>query len=587
VHGHLKPGVTPAQAAADLNSIGAQLAKTYPKEDRVVDFTLARPSLYGEYMGKPVREFLTGLTVLAGLILIAACANLGSLFAARAADRAREVALRLALGSSRRRILRGLFTEAVILSLVGGTVGLLGSVVLLRALSAWQPVRRFPLEMPVNPDGMVYAVALVLAVASGFLFGAMPVRQVLRANPWEIVKAGTAGRTGRRITVRDLLLVVQIAICGVLVTASLVAVRGLVRSIHSSFGFEVQNRILVGADLNMAGYSNERIPGMQKRMVETLEAVPGVERVGLTDVVPLQDSGDSARVYRDNAPDLTPANAAADPEIFKVSPEYFDAAGTALLAGRAFTWHDDASAPRVAVVNPVFARAVFGSTEKALGGYYKLHDGTRIQVVGVAENGKYDRLTEDPRAAMFYPILQAPSSSTWMVVETRIGTQQLEPALRNAMRKLDAGVPLMVLTRYESLDTALFAPRTATVALGVMGMMGALLSLTGIFGMAAYAVSKRMRELGIRMALGAQRRELLQAALGRAVRLLAIGSAAGVILGVLASRVLAFVVYEATPLDPVVLAGVLGAMVLLGLAATWIPAQRALSVDPMILLREE
>ncbi len=196
-------------------------------------------------------------------------------------------------------------------------------------------------------------------------------------------------------------------------------------------------------------------------------------------------------------------------------------------------------------------------------------------------------LTEDPRAAVFYPILQAPSSSTWMVVETRRETQQLEAALRSAMRGLDAGVPMMVLTRYESLDTALFAPRTATAALGVMGLMGALLALTGIFGMAAYAVSKRMRELGIRMALGAQRREMLQAALGRSARLLAIGSAAGVILGVLASRVLAFVVYEATPMDPVVLAGVLGAMVLLGLVATWIPAQRALSVDPMILLREE
>ena len=183
--------------------------------------------------------------LLAGLILLAACANLGSLFAARAADRSREVALRLALGSSRRRILRGLFTEAVLISLVGGAVGLSGSVVLLQGLSAWQPISRWPLHLSVNPDAKVYAVALLLALASGFLFGAVPVRQVLRTNPYEVVKAGSTGRIGRRITARDVLLVVQIAICAVLVTSSMVAVRGLARSLHDNFGFELQNTMLV------------------------------------------------------------------------------------------------------------------------------------------------------------------------------------------------------------------------------------------------------------------------------------------------------------------------------------------------------
>ena len=167
-----------------------------------------------------VRAFLTGLMLLAGLILLAACANLGSLFAARAADRSREVALRLALGSSRSRILRQLFTEAVLISLVGGAVGLWGSVVLLRGLSVWQPFPRFPIHVPVNPDANVYVVALLLALVSGFLFGAVPVRQVLRTNPYQVVKSGSTGTVGRRITVRDLLLVVQIAICAVLVTSS-------------------------------------------------------------------------------------------------------------------------------------------------------------------------------------------------------------------------------------------------------------------------------------------------------------------------------------------------------------------------------
>ena len=221
--------------------------------------------------------------LLAGLILLAACANLGSLFAARAADRSREVALRLALGSSRKRILRGLFTEAVLISLAGGAVGLLGSVALLRGLSVWQPFPRCPIHLSVNPDANVYGVALLLALASGFLFGAVPVRQVLRTNPYEVVKSGSAGRAGRRITARDVLLVVQIAICAVLVTSSMVAVRGLARSLHDDFGFEPQNTMLVDTDLSMAGYSGDRVPPMQKRMIEAVETIPGVESVGLAD----------------------------------------------------------------------------------------------------------------------------------------------------------------------------------------------------------------------------------------------------------------------------------------------------------------
>ena len=206
VLGHVKAGVTPAQAIADLNSIGAYLEKTYPKVDAHMTYSLARPSLIGDMLGPAVKRFMTGLMLLAGLILLAACANLGSLFAARAADRSREVALRLALGSTRRRILRAVFTEAVLISLVGGVLGLLGSVVLLRRLSAWQPIPEYPMHVPLYPDANVYLVALFLALASGFFFGAVPVRQILRTNPYEVVKGGStgiiAGNTGHRITLR-------------------------------------------------------------------------------------------------------------------------------------------------------------------------------------------------------------------------------------------------------------------------------------------------------------------------------------------------------------------------------------------------
>jgi predicted permease len=382
------------------------------------------------------------------------------------------------------------------------------------------------------------------------------------------------------------LLAVQIAICAVLVTSSMVAVRGLVRSLHDDFGFEPKNAMLVSADLHMAGYSGDQLPPMQKRMIDGVATIPGVESVGLTDALLLNDANPS-NVFADRTTDLRPSNAAASAFMYHISPDYLYAEGTTLLSGRAFTWHDDKNSPRVAVVNREFAHKIFGSVKNAIGSYYKMPDGTRIQVVGVAEDGKYTSLTEDPHAAMFLPILQWPGGAPWLVVRSSRDARQLGAVVRSTLHQLDEALPVEIESRFDEMVTVLFPSKMATVSLGVMGLMGAMLSITGIFGMAAFSVSKRLRELGIRVALGAQRKQVLYAALGRAFKLLAWGSTAGLFLGLLASRVLAFVVYQATPRDPLVLTGVVVAMALLGLLATWIPARRALSVDPMILLREE
>jgi len=564
------------------------LKKTYPKEEGNESYTLARPGLHGDYLNGPARAFLAGLMLLSGLILVAACANLGSLFAARAADRSREVALRLALGSSRNRILRQLFTESVLLSLAGGMAGLVASILLLRRLSVWQPFPRFPLHVPVSPDAGVYLVAFALSLVSGILFGIVPVRQILRASPYQIVKVGSTGAFVRRMTVRDILLAAQIAICALLVTSSVVAVRGLIRSMHSNFGFDPRNALLADTDLSVEGYTGQTIPAMQRRMIDAIQAIPGVDSVGSVNYPPLEPPGTwQALVFTDTTENLSPSNAAADPNMFNVSPDYFRASGTSLLAGRAFTWHDDANSPRVAVVNREFAGKILGSVPDAIGRYFKLRDGTRVRVVGLVEDGKYGNLTEDQRPAMFLPLLQSPASWTWLVVRSSRAPQQLAAAIRSTLRDIDPGMVLAIRPWSTELDGALFPSRMATVSLGVLGLMGVMLSITGIFGMAAYSVSKRLKELGIRVALGARRKEVLQTALGRAFKLLAIGSAAGLVLGVLAGRVLASIVYQATPRDPAVLAGVLLAMAAVGLLATWIPALRALSVDPLILLRED
>jgi predicted permease len=530
--------------------------------------------------------------LLAGLILLAACANLGSLFAARAADRSREVALRLALGARRARILRQLLTEAILLSLAGGAAGLWGSVILLRAISAWRPFPEFPMNLPLNPDANVYALALLLAVVSGLLFGIVPVRQVLGTDPYQVIKSASAGSPsvarGGRLNLRDVLLVTQIAVCAVLVTSSIVAVRGLVRSMHTRLGIDPHNTLLVDTDPHMAGYKDSQVPALHRRMIDALKALPGVAQVGLVSSPPLKMGWDDVNIFTDETSDLRPSNAAADAIFFSVSPEYFQAAGTALLKGRVFTWNDDESAPHVAVINQEFARRLFGSPVTAMGRHFRTKEGGRIEVVGVVEDGKYTaNVAEAPQNAIFVPILQSPRSDTWLVVRSGSSSPLLGAAVRSKLHDLDPGLPCFIQRWSEEMNGAFFASRMAAFSLGVLGLMGAILSITGIFGMAAYSVSKRIKELGIRVALGARRKEVLQAALGRAFKLLAIGSAAGLGLGILATHVLAFIVYQATPRDPVVLAGAVVAMALLGLVATWIPAQRALSVNPLVLLREE
>ena len=345
--------------------------------------------------------------------------------------------------------------------------------------------------------------------------------------------------------------------------------------------------MLVNTSPKMAGYRGDTAPALQRRVIKAMEEVPGVESVGMVDQPPLYGGGRGVLVFRDEAIDFRPANAVDTAYKFVVSPDYFRAAGTALLAGRPFSWHDDQNSPRVAILNRELAVKLFGSAVNAAGRSFKTRDGVRNQVVGVVEDGKYLSLTEDPETAVFVPVMQAPANETWLVVRSNRDPRQLAPALKSALHDVDRGLPSYISMWTKEIGFNLFPSRVATVSLGVLGVLGAMLSITGIFGMAAYSVSKRLKELGIRIAIGAQPKEVLQAALGRAVKLLVLGSTAGLILGLLATRVLASIVYQATPRDPLVLAGVVIAMLMLGLIATWIPAQRALAVDPLILLREE
>jgi ABC-type antimicrobial peptide transport system permease subunit len=345
--------------------------------------------------------------------------------------------------------------------------------------------------------------------------------------------------------------------------------------------------MLAETDLTMAGYRQDQFLPMQKRMLEEVAQLPGVSAVGIMDRTILGPSCcGSEGVFRAGATDFR--KEVFDAYNFAISPGYLDAAGTRLLAGRSISWSDDVNSPQVAVINATFARMLFGD-KPAVGQHFLVFGGTHPkEVVGVVEDGKYQSLTEDPQPAMFFPFTQEINNNgTVLVARSPLPSNEIATALYHALNSIDPNLPLTLHSWPDALDLALFPAKAATGAIGIMGLLAAMLAITGIFGMASYSVSKRMKELGIRVALGAAHAELIRSALGRPLLLLLSGSIAGLLLGFLASHLLAQIVYEATPRDPLVLGGVFLTMALLGLMATGMPARRALRIDPARLLREE
>jgi predicted permease len=587
VIGETKPGVTAAQGTDNLNAVARQLTREHPTEDDGLTIVLTKPGLMGDLLGGPTRAFLAALMALAILVLAAACANLAGIFAARAADRSRELAIRISIGSTRWRILRQVLTEAVVVSFAGGIAGTVFSAALLRLLAHWQPIAEFPIRVTVAADARVYAIAFLLSFAAGILPGLLPARQIWRTDATQALKSGAA-TPGllRRLTVRDLLLGIQITLCALLVTASLVSLRGMERSLHAPFGFAPEGAVLAETDMHMAGYSDDSALPVQRRMIEEAARIPGVTAAGTIDEAPLNGSGNTTPVYREGTVDVRGSNSVMVPHIYNISPGYLRAAGTRLLAGRDFAWADDAHAPKVALVNETFAHTLFGNAP-AVSRRFMYTDKSLIQIVGVIEDGKYESLTEAPLPAVFFPLAQNTEGDTALVLRSQLPPAEVAAAAHRMITGIDSSLPLTIQPWPDALALVLFPARVATSALSVMGLLAAMLAITGIFGMAAYSVSKRLRELGIRVALGAKRGQVMRSALGRSMILLLSGSAAGVLLGVLASRLLASIVYEATPRDPLVLAGAAAAMVLIGAIASWIPARRALGVNPAQLLREE
>ena len=581
VLGRLKRGVTPHQATENLSAISTGLAKEYPQTDTGLPLRLVRPGLGGD-TGDVIRGFLYSVAGLALLVLGAACSNLASLFAARAADRSQELALRVALGASRWRVMRQLLTEAMVLSILGGAAGLAIAGLLLGVLNQWHSRG----HLAVSVDARVYLAALILTVLSALLFGMIPARHVSQSSPLQAMKSGPVDSTPlRRLALRDLLLGAQIVICTLLVTASLVAVRGMVRMLHIPLGFQPQRAMLAEMDLNEVegGVPLEKT----KAMIDGVRSIPGVTAAGTVNRVPFTGGLRGVPVFPPGTTEFTLNNSVLAPYRFTISPGYLEAAGTRLLRGRDISWSDTTDTPYVAIVNATFAQKMWGDTP-AIGQRFIILDHLR-EVVGVVEDGKYHEMQESPQPVVYLPLSQSEQGYTIFVVRSYRAQNEMTAAIDRALRALEPNAPITVQSWLEVLggQNALFPARAAVVALGVMGLLTAMLAVTGIFGMAAYNVSRRMKELGIRMALGARATHLISTAVGRPMVLLCAGSLVGLLWSVFASRLLGQIVYQANPRDPVVVIGAVLMMALLGIAASAIPALRALAVDPSKLLREE
>ncbi len=439
-------------------------------------------------------------------------------------------------------------------------------------------------HLPVGVDVSVYLAALILTLVSGLLFGMIPARTVWQSNPLQAIKSGPVDSTPlRRLALRDLLLGAQIIICTLLVTASLVAVRGMVRMLHTPLGFDPQNAMV--AEMDWPEVEGNIPLEKTKAMIDAVRSIPGVTAAGTTSKVPFTGGLRGVPVYPPGTTDFSLNNSVLAPYRFTISPGYFEAARTRLISGRDVSWRDTAQTPYVAIVNETFAQKMWGDTP-AIGQRFIILGHLR-QVVGVAEHGKYHEMQESPGPVVYLPLSQSDQWHTTFVVRSYRAPNEVAPELERTLSAMEPNAPIMVQSWLDAMAGALFAPRAITLALGVMGMLAAMLAVTGIFGMAAYNVSRRIKELGIRVALGARTRHVISAAVGRPIVLLGVGSSVGLLISVFASRLLAHVVYQANPQDPVVVVGGVLTMALLGIAASAIPALRALAVDPSKLLREE
>jgi len=585
--GRMKPSVTPAQVKASLDAITLQLGKEYPAENEGRGITLSRPGLFIPSIRDASITFAGVLMVIVGLVLLLACVNLANLQLARATSRRKEIAIRLAVGASRGRLIRQLLTEGVLLSLAGGALGLM--------LAAWINWLVGGIKLPLDValvfdlplDWRVLLFALGLSIFTGVVFSLLPALQ--SSKPALVPSLKDDAKLGgfRRSRLRNSLVIAQVSLSLVLLVCAGLIVRSLQAAQKMRPGFDTQAAIAISFDVGLQGYEEAKGRAFHHQILERVRAVPGVRAAALTSNLPLALNYNSSSVYLEGQPAVGSGRLPTCIPM-SVSPGFFETMGIT-LRGRDFAENEDKKEARVAVVNETFAKKFFPGIDP-IGKRFNF-SGPKDplwQIIGVCSDGKYNTLAETPQPAVFRPQFRDYDTVVTLVARAEGDPRSMIAPLRKEFQEMDPTLPLYdIKTLTEHMKIPLFPARMAANVLGSFGVLALVLAAIGIYGVMSYVVAGRTREIGLRMALGAQLRHVRQLILGQGMILASIGFGLGLVIVFILARFLTSMLYGVSPTDPITFIAITFLLAAVALVACYIPARRAARVDPMVALREE
>jgi predicted permease len=586
--GRLKPGTTLGSAEANLQSIAAALEREYPAPNKGRSVEL-RPLVEATIFPGIRDMFVLGgavIMVVVGLVLLIACSNVANLLMARAAARRQEIAVRVALGASRARLFRQLLTESVVLAVLGGILGIGVAVVARDGIWSMRPPFLTDNFVDLSIDGRVLAFTAFVSLLTGVIFGMMPALQASRPDVVGSLKEEThgAGTSRRKSALSKGLVVVQVALSVVALVAAGLFLRSLGRASEIDPGFDVDRLGVVAVNPGQGGYDGERVQQFYRTVGERVAQIPGLQSTAWASVAPLT-GGISRTIFKEGEDPESPTTRVLASAIV-TTPGYFQTLGIPLLQGRDFDSTDREGSLRVAIVNQAFADRIWPN-ENPIGKRFRYYTGTEfLQVVGVSKTSKYFTLGEDPRPAAYTPLAQDPSDS--MVLFVRSGGDPAAPlgTAQREVRALDAQVPLQNPYPMRAiLDQSLWPARMAAILLGALGALALTLASVGLYGVMAYSVSQRTREIGVRMALGADRSRVLNMVLRQAMTLVVVGLAIGMAGALAVSRVVSGLLFGMSAMDPITFGGVCLVLMTVALVASYVPAWRASRLDPLRALR--
>jgi len=585
----LKPGVSVEQARANMTTLASQLEQEYPTDNRgrtvrVLTLSEARRGPNGGNVLLAVGMLMT----IVGLVLLVACSNVANLLLARASTRRREIALRLALGATRARIVRQLLVESLALAAVGGLLALplsyWGQQLLLAARPPFLPAD----ILDTTPDWRVLLFTTGATLVTGLLFGLVPALRASRPNLVTEIKEGTADPGGSEylFSLRNLLVLAQVALSLIALVVAGLFVRSLNRTMEIDPGFDVAQLATMNVELGTSGYDEARGREFQRTMIERATSVAGVQSAALASFAPLIGGGFSRTVFLAGQDTKDPRNGKLV-QIQTVSDSYFRTMGIRLLKGRNFAASDLPSVPRVAVINETMAKRFWPGRDPIGQRYSYFGVDTPVEVVGIAADSDYNAVGEDRIPFIYEPLSQMYESGVTLIVRADRPAAVLG-TVRGEMSRLDRQLPIQfVVTMSDAFSQSLFVQRFGAGLLGAFGGLALLLSVVGVYGVMAYSVSRRTRELGIRIALGAPRGALIQSVLRHAARLAVVGALVGIVAALLLARLIGGLLYGVGAADPLTFIAVPAALVIAALAASYLPARRAAAVDPLVALRNE